>query len=236
MFLLPVVVLGVLIGYLLGGRLGRIAEMRLRAPWLFYVAIGLQLLAFPSLFMPWHASEGIATALSIGSYGCLLAVFLLNLRLTGMPIAGAGMLLNLAAILSNGGHMPALPAAMRQAGLSYTGVHNNSVADSSPNLVWFVDRWAAPSWVPFGNVYSAGDVLIGLGAVVLVVAAMGVRLPLRRPAAVAAETDPGYWRAQGAAFVLRHTGSAAEQAPPTPRPSDSPHAPIKALQTVNHPH
>ena len=181
MFLLPVVVLGVAVGFLLGGRLGRIADMRLRKPWLFYLAIALQLLAFPSLFMPWHASQGIATALSIGSYGCLLAVFVLNRRLTGMPIAGAGMLLNLAAILSNGGHMPALPAAMRDAGLAYTGVHNNSVAESSPNLAWFVDRWAAPGWLPFGNVFSVGDVLIGVGAMVLVAAAMGARVPLRRP-------------------------------------------------------
>jgi hypothetical protein len=185
MFLLPVVIVGVLIGFLLGGRLDRIADMRLRAPWLFYAAIALQLLAFPSLFMPWHASETIATVLSIGSYVCLLAVFALNARLTGMPIAGAGMLLNLAAIVANGGHMPALPRAMRDAGLSYTGVHNNSVAEAHPNLVWFVDRWAAPSWVPAGNVFSIGDVLIAVGAVVLVAGAMGARLPLRRHPAVA---------------------------------------------------
>jgi hypothetical protein len=189
MFLLPVVIVGVVAGLLLGGRLGRIADVRLRAPWLFYLAIGLQLLAFPSLFMPWRASEGIATALSIGSYLCLLTVFVLNRRLTGMPIAGAGMLLNLAAIVSNGGHMPALPSAMRDAGLSYTGVHNNSVADAHPHLAWFVDRWAAPSWVPAGNVFSVGDVLIGLGAVVLIAAAMGARLPFRGPVTAAAPGD-----------------------------------------------
>lgn len=189
MFLLPVVVVGVVVGLILGGRLDRIADMRLRAPWLFYVAIGLQLLAFPSLFMPWQASQGIATALSIGSYVCLLAVFVLNRRLTGMPIAGAGMLLNLAAILSNGGHMPALPGAMRHAGLSYTGVHNNSVAEAHPNLVWFVDRWAAPSWIPAGNVFSIGDVLIAVGAVVLITAAMGARRPFGGRAVVAPEGD-----------------------------------------------
>jgi hypothetical protein len=185
MFLLPVVLVGVLVGFLLGGRLDRIADVRLRAPWLFYAAIALQLLAFPSLFMPWRASEGIATALSIGSYVCLLAVFLLNRRLTGMPIAGAGMLLNLAAILTNGGHMPALPSAMRDAGLSYTGVHNNSVPEAHPHLVWFVDRWAAPGWVPAGNVFSVGDVLIAVGAIVLVAAAMGARLPFRDGVATA---------------------------------------------------
>jgi hypothetical protein len=183
MFLLPVVILGVAVGYLFGGRIERIADMRLRAPWLFYAAIALQLLAFPSLFMPWHASETVAMCLSIGSYACLLAVFVLNARLTGMPVAGTGMLLNLSAILANGGHMPALPSAMREAGLSYTGVHNNSVAEAHPNLAWFVDRWAAPGWVPAGNVFSVGDVLIAAGALVLVAAAMGAQLPLRRPAA-----------------------------------------------------
>jgi Family of unknown function (DUF5317) len=189
MFLLPVVIVGVVVGLILGGRLDRIADMRLRAPWLFYLAIGLQLLAFPSLFMPWHASQGIAMALSIGSYVCLLAVFVLNRRLTGMPIAGAGMLLNLAAILGNGGHMPALPGAMRHAGLSYTGVHNNSVAEAHPNLVWLVDRWAAPSWIPAGNVFSIGDVLIAVGAIVLITAAMGAHLPFRGRHVVAAEGD-----------------------------------------------
>jgi len=191
MFLLPAVIIGVLAGFALGGRIDRLADVRLRAPWVFFLALGLQLIAFTSLFNS-HIPEGVATAMSIGSYACLLAVFVLNARLPGMPIAGAGMLLNLAAILANGGHMPALPAAMRDAGLSYSGVHNNSIAEASPNLAWFVDRWAAPSWAPMANVYSVGDVLIGLGAAVIVAAAMGARLPLRgRPADAAAASDQG---------------------------------------------
>ena len=191
MFLLPAVIIGMLAGFVLGGRLDWLADVRLRAPWVFFLALGLQVIAFTSLFNS-HIPEGVATAMSIGSYACLLAVFLLNARLPGMPIAGAGMLLNLAAILANGGHMPALPSAMRAAGLSYSGVHNNSVAEASPNLAWFVDRWAAPSWAPMANVYSAGDVLIGIGAAVIVAAAMGARMPLRgRTADVAAAPDQG---------------------------------------------
>ncbi len=188
MFLLPAVALGVLVGYLLGGRMGGLADVRLRAPWLFYVAITMQLLAFPSLIMPWHAGEQLATSLSIGSYGCLVAVFLLNVRLRGLAIAGAGMLLNLAAILSNGGHMPALPSAMRGAGMTFAGVHNNSVAERSPNLAWFVDRWAAPHWMPYSSVFSVGDVLIAVGVVVTVAAAMGARRPhLRRSVTVVSD-------------------------------------------------
>ena len=84
----------------------RLAELRLRAQWLFFAAIGLQLIAYPSRSSPSSAGDGVATALQVASYGCLVAVTLVNLRLTGMAIAGAGMLCNLAAILANGGHMP----------------------------------------------------------------------------------------------------------------------------------
>ncbi|MDX6552638.1 MAG: hypothetical protein QOH74_1126 [Gaiellales bacterium] len=191
MFLFPSVFIGLAIGLLLGGRIGRLAEVRLRAPWLFYVAIGMQIVAFPSLVLPWSISEQLATALSIGSYFCLSAVLFLNIRLRGLAIAGLGMLMNLAAILANGGHMPALPEAMRGAGLTFDGVHNNSVASSDPNLGWFVDRFAAPSWLPMGNVYSVGDVLIGVGIALTVAAAMGARVTLVRRRGDATPASPG---------------------------------------------
>jgi hypothetical protein len=191
MFLFPSVFAGLLAGLVLGGRIGRLADVRLRAPWLFYVAIAMQILAFPSLVMPWSISEGLATALSVGSYFCLCAVLLLNVRLRGLAVAGAGMLMNLAAILVNGGHMPALPDAMRQAGLTFDGVHNNSIASADPNLAWFVDRWAAPAWVPMGNVFSVGDVLIGVGIAFTVAAAMGARVPVLRRREDAPPVPPG---------------------------------------------
>jgi hypothetical protein len=42
MFLAPAVLIGLVVGLLLGGRLSRLAELRLRAQWLFFAAIGLQ--------------------------------------------------------------------------------------------------------------------------------------------------------------------------------------------------
>ena len=181
MFLAPAVLIGLLAGLLLGGRLSRLAELRLRAQWLFFAAIGLQLIAYPP-FVGVQPGDGVATVLQVVSYGCLVAVTLVNLRLTGMPIAGAGMLCNLAAILANGGHMPALPGAIREAGLTHHGVYNNSVAEASPRLSWLVDRWAAPDWVLFGNVFSVGDVMLAIGVAVLVCAAMGAGLRGRSPA------------------------------------------------------
>jgi hypothetical protein len=78
--------------------------------------------------------------------------------------------------------MPARESALRAAGVLYRGVHNNSAVASRPHLPWLIDRWPVPTWIPMGNVYSVGDVLIAAGAVVLVCAGMGVRLR-RRPLA-----------------------------------------------------
>jgi hypothetical protein len=58
-----------------------------------------------------------------------------------------------------------------------------------PALAWLVDRWAAPDWVPFANVFSVGDVLIALGGFLFALAATGalerfrVRAPQSEPAA-----------------------------------------------------
>jgi hypothetical protein len=184
MAVLLAVIPGVLLGLLLGGRPGRLADLHLRALWLFYAAIGLQLIAYPPVNLHYAVPENVATVLQVLSYAALIGITVVNVRVPGMLLAGVGMLSNLAAILVNGGHMPALPSAMRGAGLTYTGVHNNSVADAAPTLPWLVDRFVAPHWLPSANVYSVGDVLIVLGVVVLVACGMGARIPfVRRPAA-----------------------------------------------------
>jgi hypothetical protein len=168
----------------LGGRLGALAELRLRAIWLLFVALGLQVVAFPFGFLPWETGETPAKALWLASYACLLVAAALNRATRGVPIVAVGLLLNLAAIVANGGQMPVLPGARDASGHSYVS-EANSVADPDPVLGWLVDRWAAPDWVPLANVYSVGDVVIALGAFVLVLAAAGVRHLAVRPAAAA---------------------------------------------------
>jgi Family of unknown function (DUF5317) len=171
----PVVVaLG--LGLVLGGRLAGLARLELRAPWLFLVAIGVQLVAFPPPFLPWTTDENAATVLWLCSYGLLLVGAVLNARITGVPIVAVGMLLNLVAILANRGTMPVRPDAMRAAGAEYV-THANSTAAADPSLPWLVDRWAAPDWIPLANVFSIGDVVIAIGAVVIVLAGMSVRVP-----------------------------------------------------------
>jgi hypothetical protein len=176
---LPVVA-AVVLGLVIGGRLGTLAQIELRATWLFFAAIGLQLVAFPVEAAPWRTSETLASVLWVMSYGLLVVGAGLNRRVTGVPIVAVGMTLNLVAILANRGTMPVRFAAMHDAGRA-DAVQANSTAMSDPSMPWLVDRWAAPDWIPLANVFSVGDMIIAVGAVVIVLAGMGVRAP-RLPA------------------------------------------------------
>jgi hypothetical protein len=162
---------------LLGGRWSRLADLRLRWVPLFYAAIALQLIAFPVAELPWRTPDRLAVVLWLASYGLFALAVLGNLRTAGVALVAVGMLSNVIAIVANGGHMPALPAALRAAGLHFQQ-SRNSTALPAPHLSWLVDRWAAPSWVPWANVFSVGDVAIAVGGVVFALAATGaLRIP-----------------------------------------------------------
>jgi Family of unknown function (DUF5317) len=170
------VVVAVAVGLLLGGSLGRLAELSLRAPWLFLSAVVLQIVAFPVAGLPWRTPETLASVLWIASYGLLLVAAVLNRRITGVPIIALGMTLNLAVILANRGTMPVRLGAMHDAG-RVAVTNANSTALAEPNLPWLVDRWAAPDWIPLANVFSVGDVVIAIGAAIVVLAGMGFGVP-----------------------------------------------------------
>ncbi|MES2209581.1 MAG: DUF5317 family protein [Chloroflexota bacterium] len=104
-----------------------------------------------------------------------LAVFVAvarNWRLTGMPVVAFGALSNLVAITTNGGFMPADPRALEYAGFGGPGDHTNSIVLADPAVRPLTDIFALPAGVPLANVFSVGDVLIGLGIVIVIVAAM----------------------------------------------------------------
>jgi Family of unknown function (DUF5317) len=170
---------------LLGGRWSRIVSVRIRVVWIFYLAIAIQVVAFPFKRLPWRTSDHIGMVLWIISFFLFLLAMAVNTRLPGVPFIALGLISNLTAVLANGGHMPALPSALRAAGMHFV-TSNNSTAMTSPNLAWLVDRWAMPSWVPWGNVFSVGDVSIMAGGVLFVLLATGAlrypRISFRRRA------------------------------------------------------
>jgi hypothetical protein len=178
---------GLAVGLVLGGSVGNLGRLRVRWLSLAYVGLGLQVLAFPSGLLPWTVSTAAARILWLLSYVALGALVLRNARLPGIAIIGVGQVCNLAAITANGGDMPVTRGALTSLGVEYHR-HNNSVLAPHPHLSWLIDRWAVPEWLPLGNVYSVGDVIIGIGLVVAIVVAMRPRLPGRR--APAGTTSP----------------------------------------------
>jgi hypothetical protein len=89
-----------------------------------------------------------------------------------MGIVALGAFSNLAAIAANGGYMPTTAEAMAATGFTEKTVYSNSALLTDPKLPWLIDRFAMPTWIPSHNVFSVGDVLIGVGVAIVIVAAM----------------------------------------------------------------
>src|SRR5438105_14570261 len=95
---------GFVLAPLLGGRWSRIGKLRLRLVWLFYVAIAVQLIAFPVKAMPWHTSDRIGIVLWLCSYRLFATGVAGNVRIAGIPPIRAGPTSNLPPALPHGWH------------------------------------------------------------------------------------------------------------------------------------
>lgn len=182
MIMLAALLLGFVTIPLAGGRFDRIGELEFRANRLLVAALGLQLL----VLTVWVLPLGVAEALHVASYAVAGGWLVANVRVPGLPLIAAGGASNAAAIVANGGVMPAHPAAVETAGL----VHDPALfANSAPIAdarLWFLgDVFAVPASWPLANVFSVGDVVLVLGALWLLHAAAGSRLGRLRSAPAA---------------------------------------------------
>jgi hypothetical protein len=158
---------------LTGGKLVRLGELRLRRPGLAFAGIGLQVLIIS--VVP-GGLGGLHEALHIVSYALLGAFGWVNRRVAGVPIVLAGGALNALVILANGGVMPADPdVAHAAANHAAPGEFINSAAAGDARLGFLGDVLATPDGLPLQNVYSAGDVVIVIGLLVVVHAACHVQ-------------------------------------------------------------
>lgn len=170
MFMLWAIPIGILVGLLAGGHFDALARFRFRWGGLAVAGLLVQVV----LFTP--TGDQLAGALGPPLYLLsTLAVFvavLRNIRVPGMAIVALGAISNLAAIAANSGFMPASASALATAGLDGPGDHTNSVVLEDPALEPLTDIFALPDWLPMANVFSVGDVLIGVGIVIVLAAAM----------------------------------------------------------------
>lgn len=166
MFLLPSILLGILFALLVGGRPGRLLELQLRHAWCVPAALAIQLvLVWFSLGKSVPAV--VETTIHISSYGFLIFFAMANAKTKVLLPLFAGMAANAVAIVANGGKMPVSPDAARAAGID-VGEHSN-VQLGGDRLTFLGDVFALPHQMPFANVFSVGDLLIGAGMMVLIV-------------------------------------------------------------------
>jgi hypothetical protein len=147
---------------LTGGRLGRLASIRVRGTWVPVVALAIQVL-ITTIIRDGHAE--LHKTVHIATY-VLIGVFLwCNRRLPGVKIIGLGAFLNALVITVNGGQMAASRTAERLAGLHLGAGFENSAPLAHPHLLWFGDVIPWPG--PLPNVLSIGDLLIYVGTLIL---------------------------------------------------------------------
>ena len=176
MFILYAVPIGIALGYLIGGRLDRLGTMRFEWAWLAIVGLVAQILLFSPLLTAGADAE-VGAAVYVVSTAAVLVAVLRNISVPGMPLVWLGAASNLAAVIANGGIMPTTDAALATAGLEpVTGLSNSAVV-ANPALGPLTDIFALPAWFPLANVFSIGDVLIGVGIVIVIAFGMRRRLP-----------------------------------------------------------
>ena len=180
--LLSFLAVGLAGGLLLGGRLAALGEVRFHWQAL---AIGGLLFQFALFSAPVAGVVGAAgPPLYVGSTLVVLAALLRNVEQAWFRLIAFGASLNLVAIVANGGVMPADPAALAAAGLAAVpGTFSNTAPVAAAPFGFLGDLWATPAWLPFRNVVSVGDLLIGGGAAAWLLTVMLL------PGAAAGRTD-----------------------------------------------
>ena len=148
---------------LFGGRLGALADLEFRRGWLAVGALVIQIVIISIV-----PHGGLSEEIHLATYFMLGGFLVANRHIPGLLVIALGGTLNFAAIVTNGGVMPADPDAIAAAGIPKEAGEfaNSAPADSAP-LGFLGDAFHTPGWFPIHNVFSIGDIEIVLGAFLL---------------------------------------------------------------------
>jgi hypothetical protein len=175
-----ILLLAVFSGLLIAICRAQVHKRGLRAPalrhiWLVLLAFLPQWIAFGFPATARQIPQQFA-ALALVSTQILLVIFIwLNRDQPGVWLLGIGLVLNLAAIIANGGLMPISPETVArllpeappgswQIG-QRLGMDKDIVLQvGQTHLPWLADRFLLPAGFPWQAAFSLGDILIALGA------------------------------------------------------------------------
>lgn len=177
MFILYAVVLGIIIGYAAKGSIKNFALRPLYWKLLALLSFTVQLIIFSNLTFIEAMPTTLKVILHYFSYLCLLTFIIRNIKNFGLNIAGFGIFLNSLVISLNGGHMPTLPQNLKNTSVGQSAdlinqgeaIHNSVKMTNETLLPWLGDIFYLPSWIPFSNVFSIGDIIIAVGIFIYIV-------------------------------------------------------------------
>jgi len=182
MFLFPAAALiGLGIGYLRGGRVSTLTSLGVRHVWLVIVAVALQVGQGHGPFR--DLTAGVHRGVVLASYAVIGVWLFVNGRdrppalQRAIGLLAAGWLLNLAAIVPNGG-MPVSQSALEQVGEGRAAVtetqlwkHVRATPDTT-TLYWLGDVLPVPGPTGVRSVVSVGDLVMLAGFALAASAAM----------------------------------------------------------------
>jgi hypothetical protein len=159
---------------LMGGKLSRVGEVRIR--WIGLAAVAFAIQVVLVTVVP-DGDSTVHRILHLATYVLAAACLVRNLDLRFVWLVGVGGLLNLIAIAANGGVMPASRGALGTAGLeAQSDRFANSDLVEDAHVAFLGDVFAVPAGWPGANVFSVGDVVMLVGVLLAVHAAAGSRL------------------------------------------------------------
>ena len=161
-------VLGIAVGYLLGGRLSQLSELKPRYAPLALIGLSLQLVNPPGAW---------PLVLLIVSFVLLTAFTVANIRIVGFAAILAGVAMNFAVIAVNGGMPVSLerrssrPVRRRPSPrcIEHRGVKHH-LAGPDDRLLFLGDVIAIPP--PVGQVISIGDIFMYGGVAIVIAGSM----------------------------------------------------------------
>ena len=198
-----VIAAAVLLGLAFGGRPSKLESLRLHWWGLALVGLGLQFIPLPE--GAGGADLVVRTIALATSYTLLVTFAAANVRVAGMWLILAGLAMNFAVIVANGG-MPVGAQTLRDSGqedvlasLQAERADKHHLLTEGDTLTFLADVIAVPP--PIAQAVSIGDVFIYAGLIWVMVAAMRGRT--RTPSSAA-------W----GPYRGRHRPGEASQAPP----------------------
>ena len=163
---LAALAIGIVGGLATGGKIGNLARMRFRWPWLIVAALVVRVGA---VLPPLSRIDGIQWVY-VGALTAVLAWTIWHIdRLPGIWLVAAGSAANLFEIAANGGRMPVAPeiaGPLVQRGQ----IGQYTLMGPGTHLNWLADWIGLPG--PLHEAYSPGDLIVALGIAIVVMRAM----------------------------------------------------------------